>query len=105
MRTVETLIRLGGYVFAERNVKCVLFVTQRLICFSGHRFKLKSKQRINAHTGDEEAVFIDLLCFMEAYEAQIRLKVSASLASSLNKLYEACLFFENFYFLKMAIFI
>ena len=62
------------------------------------RDTLKSKQRINAHTGDGEAVYIDLFCFMEAYEAQIRLKASASLASSLNKIYEACLFFLEFLF-------
>ena len=60
-----------------------VFFTQRLIC--------REETKINAHTGDEEAVFIDLLCFMEAYEAQIRLKVSVSFTSSLNKVYEACL--------------
>ena len=33
----------------------------------------EEQTKINAHTGDEKAVLVDLLCFMKAYEAQIRL--------------------------------
>ena len=39
----------------------------------GTHIQNEEQTKINAHTGDEEAVLVDLLCFMEAYEAQIRL--------------------------------
>ena len=34
--------------------------------------KDEEQTKINAHTSDEAAVFVDLLCFMKAYDAQIR---------------------------------
>ena len=39
----------------------------------GTHIQNEEQTKINAHTGDEEGVLVDLLCFMEAYEAQIRL--------------------------------
>ena len=33
----------------------------------------EEQTKINEHTSDEAAVFVDLLCSMKAYEAQIRL--------------------------------
>ena len=39
----------------------------------GTHIQNEEQTKINAHTGDEEAVLVDLLCFMEVYEAQIRL--------------------------------
>ena len=33
----------------------------------------EEQTQINAHTSDEAAVFVDLLCSMKSYEAQIRL--------------------------------
>ena len=39
----------------------------------GTHIQNEEQTKINAHTGDEEAVLVDLLCFMEAYEAQFRL--------------------------------
>ena len=39
----------------------------------GTHVQNEEQTKINAHTGDEEAVLVDLVCFIEAYEAQIRL--------------------------------
>ena len=40
---------------------------------SGTHIQNIEQTKINEHTSDEAAVFVDLLCFMKAYEAQIRL--------------------------------
>ena len=45
----------------------------RLICLRWTHVQNEEQTKINAHTGDEEAVLVDLVCFIEAYEAQIRL--------------------------------
>ena len=72
MWTVNTLFRMGG---------CSTQGSMRLFChaaahllFGTHVIQNEEQTKINAHTSDEAAVFVDLLCFMKAYEAQIRLK-------------------------------
>ena len=39
----------------------------------GTHIQNEEQTKINAHTGDEEGVLVELLCFMEADKAHIRL--------------------------------
>ena len=70
MWKVNTLIRLGG---CSTQGLMGLFCHAAAHLLFGTHIQNEEQTKINSHTSDEAAVFVDLLCFMKAYEAQIRL--------------------------------
>ena len=73
MRTVKTDQTRMSSLDARFNALFFFHAAAHML--SGTHIQNEEQTKINAHTGDEEAVLVDLLCFMEAYEAQIRLKL------------------------------
>ena len=70
MWTVNTLIRLGG---CSTQGSMRWFSHAAAHSLFGTHMQNEEQTQINAHTSDEAVVFVDLLCSMKAYEAQIRL--------------------------------
>ena len=78
MRTVKTdqtgwMPRLIGLRWTQGSMRWFFHAAAHMLF--GTHIQNEEQTKINAHTGDEEAVLVDLLCFMEAYEAQIRLRL------------------------------
>ena len=78
MRTVKTdqtgwMSRLICLRWAQGSMRWGGFFHAAAHMLFGTHIQNEELTKINAHTGDEEAVLVDLLCFKEAYEAQVRL--------------------------------